>query len=112
MKKIKSFLAVLMALIMSMRFASVAFAADVTETDAANGVVSGADAFVVGDTVTGKINSSEDVDYYALTVAKAGIVTVTVEHAAKEEATGTYFTVEILDEAEKSLKIHLLQIPQ
>ena len=103
MKKVKSFLAVLMALIMSMSFASVAFAADVTETDAANGVVSGADAFVVGDTVTGKINSSEDVDYYALTVAKAGIVTVTVEHAAKEEATGTYFTVEILDEAEKSI---------
>ncbi len=103
MKKVKSFLAVLMALVMCMSFASVAFAADVTETDAANGVVAGADAFAAGDTVTGKINSSEDVDYYALTVAKAGIVTVTVEHAAKEEAIGTYFTVEILDEAEKSI---------
>lgn len=103
MKKVKSFLAVLMALVMSMSFVSVAFAADVTEKDADNGVVSGADAFAVGDTVTGKINSSEDVDYFTLTVAEAGIVTVTVEHAAKEEAIGTYFTVEILDEAEKSI---------
>ncbi|MBR6786106.1 MAG: hypothetical protein IKM25_07660 [Clostridia bacterium] len=103
MKKVKSFLAVLMALIMSMSFVSVAFAADVTEKDADNGVASGADAFAVGDTVTGKINSSEDVDYFTLTVAEAGIVTVTVEHAAKEEAIGTYFTVEILDEAEKSI---------
>ena len=103
MKKVKSFLAVLMALVMSMSFVSVAFAADVTEKDADNGVVSGADAFAVGDTVTGKINSSEDVDYFTLTVAEAGIVTVTVEHAAKEEAIGTYFTVEILDESEKSI---------
>lgn len=103
MKKVKSFLAVLMALIMTMSFASVAFAADVTETDAENGVVSGADAFVVGDTVTGKINSSEDVDFFALSTDKAGLVTVTVEHAAKEEAIGTYFTVEILDESEKAI---------
>lgn len=103
MKKVKSFLAVLMALIMSMSFVSVAFAADVTEKDTDNGVVSGAVAFAVGDTVTGKINSSEDIDYFTLTVAEAGIVTVTVEHAAKEEAIGTYFTVEILDEAEKSI---------
>ena len=55
MKKVKSFLAVLMALIMSMSFASMAFAADVAETDAANGVASGADAFAIGDAVTGKI---------------------------------------------------------
>ncbi len=103
MKKVKSILAVAMALIMSMSFVSVAFAADVSETDTANGVVSGADAFAVGDTVTGKINSSEDVDYYAFTVAEAGLVTVTVEHAANEEATGTYFTVEVLDEAEKAI---------
>ncbi len=97
MKKVKSFLAVLMALIMSMSFASMAFAADVAETDAANGVASGADAFAIGDTVTGKINSSEDVDFFTFTTAKAGLVTVTLEHAAKEEAIGTYFTVEILD---------------
>lgn len=97
MKKVKSFFAVLMALIMSMSFASIAFAADVAETDAANGVATGADAFVIGDTVTGKINSSEDVDFFTFTTAKAGLVTVTLEHAAKEEATGTYFTVEILD---------------
>ncbi len=97
MKKVKSFFAVLMALIMSMSFASMAFAADVSEIDAANGVASGADAFVLGDSVTGKINSSEDVDFFTFTTAKAGLITVTLEHAAKEEATGTYFTVEILD---------------
>ena len=49
MKKVKSFLAVVMALIMCMSFASVAFAADVTEADATNGVASGADAFAVGE---------------------------------------------------------------
>lgn len=98
MKKVKSFLAVLMALIMSMSFASVAFAADVAEADATNGVAADADAFAIGDTVTGKINSSEDVDFFTFTTTKAGLVTVTLEHAAKEEATGTYFTVEILDE--------------
>ncbi len=103
MKKVKSILAVVMALVMCMSFASVAFAADVTETDAANGVASGADAFAVGDTVTGKINSSEDADYFVFTVAEAGLVTVTVEHAAKAEATGTYFTVAVLDEAEKAV---------
>lgn len=97
MKKVKSFIAVLMALIISMSFASMAFAADVSEADATNGVASGADAFAIGDTVTGKINSSEDVDFYTFTIAKAGLLTVTLEHAAKEEATGTYFTVEILD---------------
>lgn len=103
MKKAKSILAVLMALIMSMSFASVAFAADVTETDAANGVASGADAFVLGDNVTGKINSSEDVDFFTFTTDKAGLITVTLEHAAKEEATGTYFTVAILDENDKAI---------
>lgn len=103
MKKVKSFLAVLMALIMSMSFASVAFAAEATETDAANGVVSGADVFAVGDTVTGKINSAEDTDYFSFTVEKSGLVTVTVEHAANAEAVGTYFTVEVLDEAEKAV---------
>ena len=55
MKKVKSFIAVLMALIISMSFASMAFAADVSEADATNGVASGADAFAIGDTVTGKI---------------------------------------------------------
>ncbi|MBR2867608.1 MAG: hypothetical protein IKB88_00910 [Clostridia bacterium] len=103
MKKVKSFLAVIMALIVSMSFASVAFAADVAEADATNGVVTGADAFVVGDSVTGKINSAEDVDYFTFTLAKAGLLTVTLEHAAKAEAIGTYFTVEILDETEKAV---------
>ena len=103
MKKVKSFLAVVMALIMSMSFVSVAFAADVTEADATNGVVSGADAFAVGDKVTGKINSSEDVDFFAFTTAKDGLITVTVEHEAKAEAIGTYFTVEIADEDDKIL---------
>ncbi len=103
MKKVKSFLAVVMALIMSMSFVSVAFAADVTEADATNGVASGADAFAVGDKVTGKINSSEDVDYFTFTTAKDGLITVTVEHEAKAEAIGTYFTAEISDENGKAL---------
>lgn len=103
MKKVKSFLAVVMALIMCMSFVSVAFAADVTEADSTNGVASGADAFAVGDNVTGKINSSEDVDFFAFTTAKDGLITVTVEHEAKEEAIGTYFTAEISDEDGKVL---------
>lgn len=101
MKKVKSILAVIIALIMSMSCISVAFAADVTETDAANGVIADADVFSIGDTVTGKINSSDDVDYYAFTVTKAGRVTITVEHAATAEATGTYFAVEIVNEEGK-----------
>lgn len=103
MKKFKSFLAVVMALVMCMSFVSVAFAADVTEADSTNGVASGADAFAVGDNVTGKINSSEDVDFFAFTTAKDGLITVTVDHEAKEEAIGTYFTVEISDEDGKVL---------
>lgn len=103
MKKVKSFLAVVMALIMSMSFVSVAFAADVTEADATNGVAEGADVFAVGDNVTGKINSSEDVDFYAFTTAKDGLITITVEHEAKAEAIGTYFTVEISDKDGKVL---------
>ena len=103
MKKVKSLFAVLMALIISMSFASMAFAANVSEADATNGVAAGADAFAIGDSVTGKINSSEDVDYFTFTTAKAGLVVVTLEHAAKEEATGTYFTVEILDADENAV---------
>lgn len=103
MKKVKSILAVIMAVIMGMSFASVAFAADVTESDATNGDAVGANVFAIGDTVTGKIDASDDVDYFAFTVEEAGLVTVTVEHVANEEATGTYFTVEVLDVAEKAI---------
>lgn len=103
MKKVKSILAVIMALIMGMGCMSVAFAADVTETDAANGVMADADVFSIGDTVTGKINSADDVDYYTFTITKAGRVTITVEHLATAEATGSYFTVEIVNADEKAI---------
>lgn len=103
MKKVKSILAVIMALIMGMSCISVAFAVNVTETDAANNVMETADVFAIGDVVTGKINSSDDVDYYAFTVTKAGRVTITVDHLATAEATGTYFTVEIVNEGGKAI---------
>lgn len=101
MKKIKVILSTLMAVIVAFGCMSVASAAVVDEKNDTNGTMAAADVFKVEDTAKGKINSSEDEDWFCFETAEDGLVTVTLAHTANASAS-TYFKVEIYNESEKA----------
>lgn len=101
MKKIKVILSMLMAVIVAFGCMSVASAAIVDEQNDTNGTMETADVFTVADTAKGKINSSEDVDWYCFETTEDGLVTVTLAHTANASAS-TYFKVEIYNESAKA----------
>lgn len=100
MKKVKAILSLLMALIMALGCFSAAFAAEVPTEDSDNNTIATADALTVGGSITGAFDASDDVDYFAVAVEKAGLLTVTIEHNTNESTFG-YFNVEVLDKDEK-----------
>lgn len=94
MKKVKVILSTLMAVIVAFGCMSFASAAVVDEQNDTNGSMETADVFTVEDTAKGKINSSEDVDWYCFETTEDGLVTVTLAHTANASGS-TYFKVEI-----------------
>lgn len=101
MKKVKVILSTLMAVIIAFGCVSVASAAIVDEQNETNGTMETADAFAFVDTAKGKINSSDDVDWYCFETTEDGLITVTLTHTVNASAS-TYFKVEIYNENAKA----------
>ena len=102
MKKVKSILSLLLALIIAMGCVSTAFAADAATEDSDNNTLLTADALVVGGSITGAFDAADDVDYFKITTKKAGLLTVSLQHTTNESTLG-YFNVEVIDAEEKVL---------
>lgn len=102
MKKVKSFLSLILALIIAAGCVSTAFAADAATEDSDNNTIVTADALVIGGSITGAFDSDADVDYYAVTTEKESLLTVTIQHTTNESTLG-YFNVEVIDADEKVL---------
>ncbi len=102
MKKVKSLLSLILAVLMVAGCLATASAAEAKVEAEPNGEAATATVFEAGEEITGKLEDSADVDYLKFTTAKAGNATVTFKHTANT-ATSTYFTVEVKDASEKTL---------
>jgi|GEM_PF-846425 len=98
MKKAKSILALILALVMAMGCMVIASADEaattIVENDADNGSALTPDAFNESNIIEAKLQSSEDVDYFKFTVAEKGLVVLNLNHDALASES-TYFTVSI-----------------
>ena len=95
MKKFKSMLAVLLAMLMIFSCAAVSYATDDGNGSAATAAKLGTDNAGVKEF----IESADDKDYYYIIPDDGGLATVALEHAAIAEAAAgsSYFKVEIFD---------------
>ncbi|MBQ4603285.1 MAG: hypothetical protein IJB16_01660 [Clostridia bacterium] len=99
MKKAKTLLALVLAMLIAFGSTVCAFAAqDPAETED-NGTMATADTFGIGSGIKGKIGEADDKDYYTFTASQSGVVTVTLAHDEKNGADplATYFKVTITD---------------
>lgn len=101
MKKIKVVLSTLMAVIVAFGCMSFASAVVIDEKNDTNGTIEAADIFAVSDVARGKINSSDDVDWFCFETTEDGLVTVSLAHIANASAS-KYFKVEIYNENQKA----------
>ena len=93
MKKVKSLLSLVLAVIMVAGCLVTANAATISEIEPNNSAAT-ATSFNVGDTVKGKIEADGEKDYFEFKATKTGNATVTIKHLVNEAAS-TYFTVEV-----------------
>ncbi|MBQ8764065.1 MAG: T9SS type A sorting domain-containing protein [Clostridia bacterium] len=98
MKKVKSLLALILAMLIAFGGTVCAFAADPEETEE-NSTLATADVFGLGSSIKGKIGDINDVDIYTFTAAESGLVTVTLAHDKKTDADAiaSYYKVSVLD---------------
>ena len=101
MKKAKSLLALILAMLIAFGGTICAFAAETAETED-NGAVETADAIGLDSSIKGKISDADDEDYYALTIGDttgSGLVTVSLAHDVKTNADPvmSYFVVTATD---------------
>ena len=101
MKKVKSLISIVLAMLMVAGCFVGASAAAVSETES-NNIVADATEFNVGDTASGKINENGDVDCFKFKATKSGFATVSLSHTVNN-APSTYFAVEVKDAASKTL---------
>ncbi|MBR3819662.1 MAG: hypothetical protein IKJ41_11045 [Clostridia bacterium] len=103
MKKAKSLLALILAMLIAFGGTLCAFAAEEPAETEENNTFETADALGVGTSIKGKIADADDEDYYAVTVENSGLITVTLAHDVKTnaDATASYFEVIVYD-AEKA----------
>lgn len=108
MKKAKSILALLMALVMVMSFAltgSAANSAAVAEETENNGTFKAADAFGFATKIKGTLGTAADEDYFSFTADADGLATVAITHNEITDASQdiAYFEVSVYDSAEKEI---------
>ncbi len=98
MKKVKSILSLLLALLMAFGCVATAFAAENEEAED-NGSFETATVFTVGGKIEGALATAGDEDYYSFKTASAGLVTVTLAHDAVAGADNsvTYFEVTVFN---------------
>ena len=101
MKKIKSILSLLLAILMVAGCMATASAA-VQEEKEDNGTLGTATAFAVGTKIDGDLASAADVDYFKFTATATGLVYVKLDHAVVtgSDASATYFDVVVTNEDE------------
>ena len=101
MKKAKSLLALILAMLIAFGGTICAFAAETAETED-NGAVETADTINLDASIKGKISDANDEDYYALTIEDStgsGLVTISLAHDVKTNADPvmSYFVVTATD---------------
>lgn len=102
MKKVKSILALLLALLLAMGSTVCASAATAAEESEENGTIATADALALGTAMKGSIGvttaeGEEDVDFFKLTTTSIGIVTVEFAHNVVTGASSNYFKIAVVD---------------
>lgn len=98
MKKAKSVLSLLLALLMVFGCVATASAAEAAVESEQNGEIATADTMTAGSKITGNLQELADVDYFVFIPAKTGLATITLEHAAVSGAAeaATYFAVSVV----------------
>ncbi len=101
MKKAKSLLALILAMLIAFGGSICAFAAETAETED-NGAVETADTISLDSSIKGKISDADDEDYYALTIEDStgsGLITISLAHDVKTNADPvmSYFVVTATD---------------
>lgn len=96
MKKVKSILALLLSMLMVVGCIATASAATLEEAEPNNDAAT-ATAVAIGSAIEGALSTATDVDYYSITTAKSGLVTVTLTHDAVSgaDASVSYFEVTV-----------------
>ncbi len=99
MKKAKSLLSLLLAVLIAFGGVVCASAVEDPSESEDNGKIEVADVFGLGSGIKGKISDVSDVDYFAFTAEDSGLVTVTLKHDKKTgaDANATYFKVTVFD---------------
>ena len=108
MKKAKSILAFLMAIVMLMSFAvtgSAATAAAIAEEKEPNGSYETATAFGFATKIKGVLGVATDVDYFSFTADADGLATVTIAHDEIVDASQdvAYFAITVTDASKKEV---------
>lgn len=96
MKKVKSLLSLILAVLMVAGCLVTAGAAEARVETEANNTVATANELEVGESITGLLENADDEDWFAFETVKAGNATVKFTHN-KLSADATYFTVAIFD---------------
>ncbi len=102
MKKVKSLLSLILAVLMVAGCLVTAGAAEARVETETNNTVAAANELEVGESITGLLENADDKDYFAFETVKAGNATVKFTHN-KLSADATYFTVTITDANEKAV---------
>lgn len=104
MKKIKSLLALILAMLIAFGGTVCAFAADPEEAEE-NGSFATANTLAPDTSIKGNIADADDEDFYAITLKDSGLVTVTLAHDVKTDAdaAASYFEVTVYDSEENIL---------
>lgn len=99
MKKAKTLLALLLALLLAMGSTVCAFAADAAEESEDNSTMATANALALGTAINGTISATtadvEDVDWFKLASTEIGIITVTLAHNVVTGADSSYFNIAV-----------------
>ncbi|MBE6819518.1 MAG: hypothetical protein E7516_00490 [Ruminococcaceae bacterium] len=102
MKKVKSLLSLILAVLMVAGCLVTAGAAEARVETEANNTVADANELEVGESITGLLEKADDKDCFVFETVKAGNATVKFTHR-KLSADATYFTVTIKDASEKTV---------
>lgn len=105
MKKAKSLLALILAMLIAFGGTVFAFAAEDPAESEENNTIATADVLGIGTSIKGKIADADDVDYYAITAENSGLITVSLAHDVKSnaDATASYFEVIVYDAEEAQI---------
>ncbi|MEE1011170.1 MAG: hypothetical protein U0L11_03935 [Acutalibacteraceae bacterium] len=94
MKKFKSVIALLLAVLMFAGCFATAYAAENEEKEPNNDVAT-ATEFAIGKEIAGVLGNTDDVDNFKFKAEKSGLAKITFAHAAVTGAAGSYFEVTV-----------------